>query len=250
MRVLIKNLAVEYTDKGNGPVMLLLHGWGNDLHSFDALVQSLISSWRVIRLDLPGFGGSEAPKETWGVGEYSQFVRAFIERLGISAYLLVGHSFGGRIAIKGIADGLLRAKKLVLIGSAGLAKRKTLRNRLFKTIAKVGKTALSPFPAYLRDRLRRKLYAYAGSEDYLAAGPLQATFLKVMGEDLSHAAKRVYLPTLLIWGEFDTATPLSDGKHLHTLISGSQFEIVKSATHFVYQEKTAEVAQAIQRFVS
>lgn len=250
MKILVNNLATEFTDQGNGLVMLFLHGWGDTPHTFNALVTEFGPSWRVIRLNLPGFGRSEPPEESWGVGNYARFVQAFIGKLGISIDVLVGHSFGGRIALKGVANGLLQPKRLVLIGSAGLAQRNTIRNILFKILAKVGKAALFPFPVDAKERLRRKLYEYAGADDFLRAGVLKETFLKVIGEDLSHSARNVHVPTLLIWGEDDTATPLSEGKRLNALISGSKLDIIKDAGHFVHQEKPSEVAWAIERFVS
>ena len=250
MKVVVQNLAVEYMDEGNGPVVLLLHGWKSDLHTFDPLISALVGSFRVIRLGLPGFGGSEVPRESWGGGEYALFVKAFIQKLGISVDTLIGHSFGGRITLKGVGFGELHPKKVVLIASAGLAKHKTVRNRLFGILAKLGKVLTFVFPASVRRSLRRRLYQATGSSDYLNAGVLKETSLKVIREDLSGYAKGVEVPTLLIWGEGDIATPLSDGKRLAELISGSRLEIVEGAGHFVHQERPKEVAELIKKFVS
>ncbi len=237
-------------DEGSGPVILLLHGWKSDLHTFDPLISAFTGSFRVVRLDLPGFGGSEVPKDSWGVGEYALFVKAFIHKLGISVDTLVGHSFGGRITLKGVGLGELHPKKVVLIASAGLAKHKTLRNRLFGILAKVGKMLTVLFPASFRSSLRHRLYQATGSSDYLNAGVLKETSLKVIREDLSGCARGVEVPTLLIWGENDTATPLSDGKRLAELISGSRLEILEGAGHFVHQERSREVMELIKKFVS
>lgn len=250
MKILVNDLAIEYLDQGKGAVMLFLHGWWDASHTFSALVTALRPYWRVIRLDLPGFGGSESPKEPWGVGDYALFVKKFIEKLGIRVDMLVGHSFGGRIALKGVSSGLLQPKRLILISSAGLARRNTVRNILFKVLAKAGKAAFVPFPVDVQERLRRKLYEYTGADDFLRAGVLKETFLRVIGEDLSRSARDVHVPTLLIWGEDDIATPLSEGKRLNALISDSELEIVKDAGHFVHQERPSEVAQAIKKFVS
>ena len=85
--------------------------------------------------------------------------------------------------------------------------------------------------------------------DYLAAGPLKETFLNIISEDLSDSAKKITQPTLLIWGEDDTETPLSDGKKMAGLIPNSKLEVIKNAGHFVYKEKTAEVAESIRKFL-
>ena len=250
MKTIVHNLATEYQDEGNGPIMLFLHGWKADAHTFDPLISGFVDAFRVIRLDLPGFGGSEAPREPWGVGDYSVFVNAFIQKLGISINTLIGHSFGGRIIIKGVAIGELHPTKVVLIASAGLSTHKKLRNRLFTVLAKVGKAIMRIFPVSIRTRLRRALYEKAGSSDYLDAGTLRETSLKVIREDLSGYAKGMKVPTLLIWGENDTATPLSDGKRLHSLISNSQLKVLEGAGHFVHQERAEDVSALITTFIS
>lgn len=250
MKVIVKNLALEYDDRGSGPVMLLLHGWQDDLHTFDPIVPLLAPSWRIVRLDLPGFGKSEAPGRAWELDQYVSAVAEFIDKLDLHVEVLVGHSFGGRITIKGLGTGSLHAKKAVLIASAGVAKRNSPRRRFFMLIAKAGKMfTLIPPLRFVREELRKMLYKSTGS-DYLKAGPLKDTFLKVVEEDLTSTARTVSVPTLLIWGDADTETPLSEGKLLSNLIRVSSLEVFGGAGHFVHLEKPGEVAQAITHFVA
>ena len=117
MKIIVQNLATEYLDEGTGEVVLFLHGWQDNLHTFDSLVSLLPPTLRIIRLDLPGFGKSEVPKETWDLNNYVQFVKDFIQKLDIKVYAFIGHSFGGRIVIKGEATKNLQAQKIILIGS-------------------------------------------------------------------------------------------------------------------------------------
>lgn len=250
MKIIINNLAVEYRDEGAGPVMLFLHGWQDDLHTFDALANALKDKGRIIRVDLPGFGASEMSKFAWHLDDYVGFVTDFIAKIGISPDILVGHSFGGRIAIKAIATKALRSRKVVLIGSAGVAKIYTVRTIIFNICAKVGKviTLIPPF-FFWRDQIRRKLYAIAGS-DYLNTRALSETFLNIIKEDLSSAAAAIDIPTLLIWGSNDTQTPLGDGKKLANIIHGSRLEIILGAEHFVHREYPDQVSQLIQQFIS
>ena len=249
MKIIVQNLATEYLDEGVGQVLLFLHGWQDNFHTFDSLASLLSPTRRVIRLDLPGFGKSEVPKESWNLDNYVQFVKEFIEKLDIKVYALVGHSFGGRIAIKGEATKNLQAQKIILIGSAGIAKNRTFRNSLLKILAKIGGliTYIPPL-IFWRKALRKRMYGFIGS-DYLNTGKLKETFLKIISEDLSASARKITTPTLLIWGESDTETPLSDGKQLAGLIADSKLKVISGAGHFVHKEKSQEVAKLVQEFL-
>jgi pimeloyl-ACP methyl ester carboxylesterase len=246
MKVIVKGLATEYSDEGSGPVLLMLHGWGDSLHSFDSLVHHL-GGYRIIRLDLPGFGNTELPRGEWDVGDYARFVAEFCSKLALQPQYLLGHSFGGRIIVKGMSNSILSAQKLTLIGSAGVADRPTVQNKAFMAIAKMGKLMLKPFPKSWYLNLRRELYKVTGG-DYVSAGALSETFVNVINEDLSKDAPQISAPTLLIWGEDDLVTPVSEGKKLKHLIPNSELYVLPGAGHFVHQQKTDEVTVLIKKF--
>ncbi len=249
MQIIVQNLATEYRDEGTGKVILFLHGWQDSLHTFDPLVPLLSASQRIVRLDLPGFGGSENPNESWDLDKYVQFVLNFIQKLNLSVDTLVGHSFGGRIIIKGVASKDLQLNSIILIGAAGIAKNRTARNTAIKFLAKIGGRIISIFPlVFLRDKIRKKMYRSIGS-DYLDAGALKESFLNIIAEDLCESAKKISLPTLLIWGADDTQTPISDGEQFSRLIVHSRLNIINGAGHFIHREKPHEVARLIQEFV-
>jgi len=249
MKIIVDDLAVEYRDEGSGPVLLMLHGWMGSLQDFDAVTKNLSVDHRVVRLDLPGFGASELPHKPWHVGDYANFVGDFCAKVGIEPVAVIGHSLGGRIILKGHAEHSLHGQKAVLIASAGVADRQTLRNWSFKMIAKAGKaaTAIPPF-TMLRAKLRGKLYAAAKS-DYASAGAMTPTFLNIITENLAPLAPLIKVPTLLIWGKNDTTTPLSEGERLQALIPDAKLEVIDGAGHFVQSEKPDEVARMIREFV-
>ena len=120
MKVIVNNLAIEYEDEGSGPVLLFLHGWQDSLHTFDAISDDLKKNYRIIRLDLPGFGKSDLPKTVWSISDYVSFVNDFIKKINLSVYALVGHSFGGRIILKGSGQRKIESEKNILISSAGI----------------------------------------------------------------------------------------------------------------------------------
>ncbi len=251
MRIIVKGLATEYADEGKGQVLLFLPGWMNTFRNFDELTALLASQYRIIRLDLPGFGGgTETPPPDWRVEDYVLFVKDFIEKIGFSPYILVGHSFGGRVAIKGVGQGSLLPSLLVLIASAGITKGRTFRNRALTVLAKIGKLIMyiPPFSLW-RNQLRKKLYRKLGS-DYLAAGALSQIYLNTIKEDLREYARKIVIPTLLIWGNEDRMVPLSDGKLFAEIVKDSQLKILSGVGHSPHSERPEEVARLIRSFLA
>lgn len=248
MKIIINNLAIEYSDQGQGPIILFLHGWKDDSRSFDPLIPFL-PDFRVVRIDLPGFGKSETPDCSWNLNDYVDLAKNFIKKLNLNAEVIIGHSFGGRIVIKGLAEKNINAKKIVLIGSAGVSQTNAVKNFLFRLTAKIGKI-LTLFPPFIfwRKRIKQKFYRQIGS-DYLGAGALRNIFLNIVKEDLSAAAEKITIPTLLIWGDGDTQTPISDGQKLNRLINGSRLEIITNAGHFPHQKNPEKVSSLIKNFI-
>lgn len=251
MNLMIDHIPVRYTDEGAGPVVVVLHGWGAGLDTFNAVAQELQTTFRVVRLDFPGFGQTPRPKQDWGVKEYAQFLHKFLLKLKVEQpHALIGHSFGGRVILKSVGSGLVQPAKVVLLASAGIQKSQSVRNKSFALVAKVGKAVTSlPGLSKLQSSLRKKLYSAAGSEDYLNAGNMKPIFLKVIHEDLQADAARMQTPTLLIWGEQDDTTPVEDGKQLQTQIKNSELKIIPGAGHFVHVDAAPQVTQMIKEFL-
>ena len=249
MKVIVGGIAAEYQDEGSGLTLLFLHGWKDDLHTFDRLVRLFVPPYRTVRIDLPGFGQTETPQCPWRLEDYVRFVDDFLRKLNIRPLALVGHSFGGRVLIKGVSAGILKPQKIVLIDSAGIAKSCTLKNRLLTLAAKIGKAAtfLPPF-VFWRKEIRRKLYEKIGS-DYFAAGALKDTFLTIIREDLTGAASNIACPVLLLWGADDSVTPVADGRRLSHIIPHASLNVIEGAGHFVHREKPEEVAALIKKFL-
>ncbi|MCC7356043.1 MAG: alpha/beta hydrolase [Candidatus Doudnabacteria bacterium] len=249
MKVIVDNIATEYEDQGTGPVLLMLHGWKDTLHTFDALVPSLTSNFRIVRLDLPGFGKTELPRLTWDLDDYIHFLASFLKKIECSPDYMLGHSFGARVIIKGVSEHTFVPKKIVLISAAGVTKKRYLRSTIYKVIAKIGKffTAI-PLLSRFRPILRRNLYNSAGS-DYLDAGLLKETYLRVINEDLSNRVSNIAVPTYLIWGSEDSSTPVSDAQFLENEMKNAQLQVFEGNSHFVHQEEHEKISQAIKEFL-
>lgn len=251
MQIIVNGQLVQYKDEGRGLIVVMLHGWGSNLSTFDGIAKHLTKQFRVIRIDFPGFGGSLKPADSWGVGEYAKFVSDCLSKLKVDdIYAFIGHSFGGRVIIKGIANKYIHSKKIVLIGTAGVKPAQSIKKILYKSIAKTGKVVtLIPGLKQLRPALRKKLYGAAGSTDYLNAGSMQRIFLNTVNEDLLPDVHRLAQPTILIWGENDKETPLGDAqKIIHELPIG-QLVVVPGAGHFVHNDAAGAVTKELDTFL-
>jgi len=251
MKVLVNNQLIEYKDEGSGRVVLLLHGWGTNLGTFDQLAGHLAQYFRVIRFDFPGFGQSPKPTDDWSVSDYARLTCDILEKLKVSGlHAVIAHSFGGRVAIKGVSQGYLEPTRIVLIGAAGVKPNSSIRTSLYKSVAKVGKIVTSlPLISLAQPALRKRLHAAAGSTDYLQSAQMQNIFLKVINEDLLPEVSRLTQPTLLVWGKDDIETPLTDANLMLKSLENGRLVIIPDAGHFVYTEAFDEVAKELDGFL-
>ena len=239
----------RYSRAGKGRVLVLLHGWGDSSAGLQDLFAHFSKYFDVISLDLPGFGGTQAPPGAWGLDDYTTFVRAFLKKLGVTkVYAFVAHSNGGALAIRGLADGTLAADKLVLLASAGIRNEYKGRNRVLRILAKTGKVVTMPLPKTVKNKLRRRAYKTIGS-DMLVAEHLQETFKRIITDDVRGDAAQLLLPVLLIYGEEDDATPVWYGEQYHELMNESTLEILPQAGHFVHMDRPDDVQKAMAEFL-
>jgi pimeloyl-ACP methyl ester carboxylesterase len=246
----ILGLSSNYKVIGEGYPIVLMHGWGCEIKTFALLENHLSSSFKVYNIDFPGFGKSQEPPIPWGTADYEAWFKAFLNILQIENPILIGHSFGGRIAIRTAKD--TSTKKMILIGSAGIKPTRTLKYYLKVYTFKIMKTFASLPGIYewfgkdLIEEQRRK----SGSSDYQQASEImKGTLSKVVNEDLKCFMSDIKAPTLLIYGENDTATPIKDAKIMEKLIPDAGLVILKNAGHYVFLELAAQVHAIIDNFL-
>ena len=244
----MNGLKTAYEVTGKGEPLLLLHGWGLNRSVFAAMQQHLSRYMRVWSLDFPGFGGSEAPATVWGVADYANFVQAFCKQMWLESPSLLGHSFGGRVCIVLCARGF--GNKLVLTDAAGILPRRSpayyARVYGYKAIKKI-------MSLPLLNRYYDKMLAYwhkrHASSDYAKAeGIMRQILVKTVNEDLEPFLPRIKQPTLLMWGEADTATPLAHGKKMEQLIPGSGLVVFEGAGHFPFLQQPARFHRVLESF--
>ncbi len=246
MFITIDGLKLYYTTLGEGRPTLLLHGWGVDSRSMQSIMTYLKDRGsKVYALDFPGFGMSELPPEPWEVGDYTALVVQFLDQMGLDQVDIVAHSFGGRVSIKLAAAHPERINRLVLTGSAGIRPDRTAGYYVKVYTYKLGKALAKLLPG----SLGKRMIARRGSSDYQQAGEMRATFVKVVNEDLRHLLPDIQSPTLLIWGELDTETPLQDGQLMDQLIPNSRLEVLRGAGHYCYIDDFPGFSRAISVFL-
>ena len=248
----IDDISVNYIDQGQGDVILLLHGWGANITLYQGIISTLVQNHRVIALDMPGFGKTTEPSVPWCVDDYVDFVLKFIASFELTKLSIVVHSFGGRVFFKMNAreDLLFQIEKAVLIDSAGILPKKTWKQKVSLRCYKIGRVVMSTkvlhflYPDAVEDMRRKR-----GSADYNSATPvMRATLVKVVNEDLEPLMHLVKCPTLLIWGDLDTATPLSDAKKMEELIPDTGLVVCEGAGHFSFAQQAPRVNGALTAF--
>jgi pimeloyl-ACP methyl ester carboxylesterase len=245
----VLGLRTRYLVGGSGPPVLVLHGWGASIEAVYPILKGLEPVATVYALDLPGHGQSALPPEPWGVAEYQAFVAAFMDELEIKRPAIVGHSNGGRIAIRMAATEPERAARLVLVDSAGIRPKRTFRYYRRVGMAKVGKYA-ARYLGKPGERLRARIVGRVASTDYAAAGEMRPTLVRLVNSDLREYLSRISVPTLLVWGADDADTPVADGRLMEQLIPDAGLVVLEGAGHYSYIDQAARFARIASHFVA
>ena len=240
---------LRYDEVGvpQAPAILFLHGWRSSAAVWQPILNRLKSQpRRMLALDLPGFGGSPALRTAATVSNYAAVVDDFLTTLRVTSVVVVGHSFGGRIALKLATTNPSRVAKLVLVDSAGV-RRSSLRRTVLQGMAKIVKPLFRL--AALRST-RTKIYESLGASDYVATPELTKTLQHVIGEDLSPLLPLVRQPTLLVWGEDDTETPLVDGQTMAQNMLHAKLVVLPHAGHYSFLDAPDAFTRELTAFLS
>lgn len=241
-----------YTVEGEGQPVVLMHGWGCTHDTVKSIADVCLKSHRVYNVDFPGFGASTEPTgpEVWGVEEYTRIIEKLVEAEGIENPVLIGHSFGGRVAI--VYASRNKVDKVVLVDAAGVKPRRKLNYYIkvysFKLSKRWYKLVYGKEGGMRRiEKMRNK----RGSSDYANSTPMMKAILsKVVNEDLCHLMPKIQAPTLLIWGKNDTATPLADAKKMEKLIPDAGLVAFDDCGHYSFLDNRPGFAAVLNSFIN
>lgn len=222
--------------KNKSMPIFLLHGWGCNGEIFNNMIKSFPEK-TFITIDFPPFGKSEKNIKDWNIFTYASMFMSLCEHLKIEKCDILGHSFGGRIAI--IVSAIKRSlvHSCILVDSAGMKPKRNLKY----------------FFKLWRYKFMKKLkldVSKFGSDDYKTLPPaMRKTFNSIVNTHLDEYSKKIKVKTLIVWGESDLDTPLYMGKRLNKYIKSSRFEIVNNAGHFPFLDRPYEFYQKINEFL-
>lgn len=238
----IKDLYINYIQYGNtkGHDVVLLHGWGQNIEMMDPIGKGLSKDFHITILDLPGFGKSSEPPYGYTVYDYYEVLCEFLDKLKIKNPILIGHSFGGRLSI--IYAAKKKVEKVVLL--AAPFKRSTKKNsfkvKLLKFMKKV--PVIKELEHYMKSKI--------GSTDYRNASPtMRSVLVNTVNEDLTEYLKQIEVPTILIWGDLDTAVPVEDARYAETIMKDAGLIVYEGCTHYAYLERINQTINILNSFL-
>ena len=251
-KVLINGINVNYKIAGEGPAILVLHGWGGSSDSWKDVIRILSAKrYMVVCPDFPGFGKSDLPTEAWGLEEYADFIFNLATQLGLKEVVLIGHSFGGRVSVKLIGKHPDLVKKLILCSSAGIKTHPGLKTSLIYVVSRIGNAILTPkFLRRFKNEARAFLYTLIKSRDYVKAGGIMKEIMKkVLAEDLTPGLSKIRVKTLLVWGEGDKLIPVKYARIFNEEINGSKLIVLPKIGHSPHLEMPEELSEIIDKFI-
>ena len=246
----IKGLRLHYQDVGSGNPLIIMHGWGCNATTVASITAIAAETHHVYAVDFPGFGQTPEPPAVWGVEDYTQFIEEFVRTLGIEKPALLGHSFGGRVGI--LYASRNATDRLILVDAAGVKPRRPLKYYLkvysFKTVKWLARTFM---PREKAEAWIAKKRNKSGSSDYNNATPRMKSILsKCVNEDLTPVLPSVKAPTLLIWGENDTATPMRDARIMERLIPDTGLVSFPGCGHYSFLDNPGQFAAVLRSFLT
>lgn len=246
----IDGVALYYTVQGCGNPLILMHGWGCSHSTVESIAAVASKTNTVYNVDFPGFGDSPEPPEVWGVEQYTRLIEGMSTQLGLKNPILIGHSFGGRVGILYASRNTV--SKLILVDAAGVKPKRSIKYYIKVYSFKMMKHLMRLI--YGNEKAAAKIEAQRtrrGSSDYASASPkMRAILSRCVNEDLQSEMPKIKAPTLLIWGENDTATPMRDARIMERLIPDAGLVSFPGCGHYSFLDNPIQFAAVLKSFLN
>lgn len=235
-----------------GQRILILHGWGSNSGRWKRVKELLGKKGiEVLALDLPGFGIISSPPKPWGRDDYIGWILQKLKEKNWEKFNLLGHSFGGGLAVKMATNFSEKIEKLILCTPA-IIKRKSIKTYLFYWLAFLGRRIFSlPGLKIFYPQAQKLVYKLAGARDYYVADGIMKETMKKIGkeEDLEMILERIKTPTLILWGKKDDVLPLKDAYRIKEKIKRSQLRVLPGVRHSPHREAPEELSKILVSFL-
>lgn len=220
---------------GSGQGVVLLHGWGQNVEMLRPIYDHLSKYFRVLMLDLPGFGMSEEPREAWSILDYADFLALILEKYEIENPIVVAHSFGARIALRYALCNPVH--KMILTGAAGI--------KPHHNIGYYGNVYWYKFKKHVGLQ-----HDQMGSLDYQQASPvMKQVLVKSVNDDITPFLSAIQTETLLVWGSVDEQTPIWMGKRMEKRMPNATLVMFEGDDHFAYFHQINRFLRVIDCFL-
>lgn len=219
--------------------IVLLHGWGQNIEMMRPVGDAFSTYFKIVILDLPGYGKSSEPPFAWSIYDYTDFIYEFLKKLKIENPILIGHSFGGKISLEYASK--YECKKLVLFASPFKKEfeKQPLKVKILKQMKKI--PGLNKLESWAKK--------HVGSTDYRNASPLMREVLvKTVNLDITNDVKKILCPTLIFWGTLDSAVNISSAYELEKYIADAGLIVYEGCTHYAYLERLGNVIVTLKQF--
>ena len=249
MLLTVSGIQVHYEIVGDSPkgesnpAVLLLHGWGGSHKSLMSLAEGLQESCSCYLIDLPGFGRSSDPPSTWGVDEYTEFLKTFIDKVGVAVPIsVIGHSFGGALALALAAKYPEVVSQLVVCAPSWHRMNMSDKTKPPRPVSRI----LHKFPI-VRKILYKVLFP---KSDIMQKPQLEENFKRIVQQDLTNVVKSVHQNTLILWGKEDTYVPVTDASLLHEHIHHSILSVFPGLGHDLPIRHSELISPSVHTFLT
>ena len=251
MTINYEDINLSYKKYGDGKeIIVILPGWGETRNTFLEMINILMIDYTVYIIDYPGFGDTPFPNHDLTMDDYTEMIIKFLNDLNITKPNIIAHSFGGRISILLASKYNIPIKNLILIDSAGIIPKMTLKKKFRLNLYKTLQSLANYLPKKIKCKFKTYLFNKFSSSDYQSLDEnMRQTFKNIVNLDLTKYLSSINTNTLILWGEKDIDTPLKDGKLMHKKITNSELIIFPNCTHYCYLENTYVIIKIILCFL-